>query len=201
MRTWNRHLWEAVRSARACLLYLMWCEAHFCLMIPYIDTNRYPWLDRSERRKRGGGSADGKGDKIDVIAAIHLLPVTESVVEVQLRDEGKHDLELWFCKPVLQHRSHIYTYERVRVSNQSFCPHWPSDNNILKRWYYKKWDQNFNHCFVQQNKKEKKIHFRSSKSWYAAMIIISHMVYFNKPTSRKIPLDGWTANDNTKRSC
>lgn len=42
VRTWNRDLWETVRSARACLLYLMWCEAHFCLMIPYIDTSWYP---------------------------------------------------------------------------------------------------------------------------------------------------------------
>ena len=41
-------------------------------MIPYIDTNWYPWLEKSEKR-----SVEGKGgwkrDKTDIMAALHLL--------------------------------------------------------------------------------------------------------------------------------
>lgn len=41
-------------------------------MIPYIDTNWYPWLGKSEKRS-GEGEWRWNRDKIDIIAAPHLL--------------------------------------------------------------------------------------------------------------------------------
>ena len=38
-------------------------------MIPYIDTNWSPWLEKEQRGEEG----DGKRDKIDIRAAEHLL--------------------------------------------------------------------------------------------------------------------------------
>lgn len=51
VRTWNRHLWEAFRSAQACLLYLAGWEAYFCLMIQYVDTKLVTGV-KKEKKKR-----------------------------------------------------------------------------------------------------------------------------------------------------
>lgn len=63
-------------------MYLMRCEAHLSLMIPYIDTNWNIWLENQK------GWNYGKTDQTDIIAA---PCVTDCVVEFQPGEEVRRD--------------------------------------------------------------------------------------------------------------
>lgn len=71
VRTWNKHLWEAVRSARACLLLpdVMWGSLLFDDSI-----HSYKLVSVAEKQAEKRGREDGmRGDKADIVAASHLL--------------------------------------------------------------------------------------------------------------------------------
>lgn len=155
----------------------MWCEAHFCLMIPYIDTNWYPWLEKKWEKEQRGEGKMGKGQDWHYS---HTTPVTGFDV------------------------FHVLALTWYMFCQKSFLLQWSVIPSILalKQSFYNatllKWDTIPSPCSMQKCSKVQLKLSSLTETNQVGIFILSCVVYTNTSNYQEVSHSKETLNENTK---